>query len=561
MKKTIKALQIPAIVLLLVTSFIACDKDFYVLDSDVLGKDNANFGTGVDSLMPIISYNKKLEKVQINNLPSNVLGFYDDPEYGPTTASVITQILPSSFDPDFGENPIIDSVVLSIPYFNRTIAIDDEGFAEYTISDSLYGNPVDDIKLSIYENGYFLRDFNPDNLGEPQNYFSYANSGDVSNNYALTDNSTINFDNFKGALIKDTIFTPSSDNIITVVRTDTDTTVTRLVPSFRVKLDTLFWETAIIKKQGQSELSNANNFKNYFRGLYFKAEAIDGKGHMILLNFASSDATITIHYSRDDEANDGERLQATYSFNFNGNRLNTFINEHTRVVDNGDKTLGDEKLFLKGGQGSMAVVSLFDGMVEYTDENNNTTIISALEAFKRTYRAVDDKGEFITESTTGDFVLKQLLNEAHLLIYEDETSTTTMEDYHKYDRIYAYDIENNFQTIDYTIDPTENFSSALNSKVISLSQRDTINKNFKIRLTEHLNNILLRDSTNTKIGLVLSTNVNVTGNSEILKSEDDVTGIPTATILAPKGTILHGSNENVPDGQRMILKLFFTDPK
>ena len=45
MKKIIKALRTPATVLLLVTSFIACDKDFYVLDSDVLGKDNANFNT------------------------------------------------------------------------------------------------------------------------------------------------------------------------------------------------------------------------------------------------------------------------------------------------------------------------------------------------------------------------------------------------------------------------------------------------------------------------------------------------------------------------------------
>ena len=46
----------------------------------------------------------------------------------------------------------------------------------------------------------FLRDFNPDNLGEPQNYFSHASNGS-ENNFARTDKTLINFDDFKGDLI------------------------------------------------------------------------------------------------------------------------------------------------------------------------------------------------------------------------------------------------------------------------------------------------------------------------------------------------------------------------
>ncbi|APY11161.1 hypothetical protein BWZ22_07850 [Seonamhaeicola sp. S2-3] len=545
MKKTIKALQIPVILLLLVISFIACDKDFNIIDSDVLGRNHANFNTDVDTL-PIVSYNKILDSVQINGLPSNLLGYYNDPEYGPTTASVITQIIPNSYDPDFGENPVIDSVVLSVPYYSEITGIDDDGNTTYSINDSLYGNPISNMKLSIYENGYFLRDFNPDNLEEGQNYYSHANSGDPSSNYALTDNTLINFDAFKGALIKDTIFTPSSNPIVTVVRTDSDTTETISVPALRIKLDNNFWNSAIISKEGQTELSNASNFKNYFRGLYFKAEAISGNGSMVLLNFGSSDASVTIYYSSDDEDNAGEQIQSTYSFNFSGNRLNTFINEHTVVIPTPNKTLGDDKIYLKGGQGSMAIVDLFP-----------TT--EALNDFLNEFR-IPDGDDYLKDESTGEYVLKKLINEAHLLIYEDETSTTSLDDYHKYDRIYAYDIENNSETIDYLFDVTENTSEPVNSRIISLGVRDTINKNFKIRLTEHLNNILVNDSTNTKIGLVLSTNVNLTTNSEILKSEDVVTAIPMATVLAPKGTILHGSN-SANQEKRMILKLFYTEPK
>ena len=73
MKKTFKAVKYATVFLLFLASFIACDKDFNVLESAVLGKDNANFFT--DSLvLPISAYNKKLEALQINNLPSNLLG-------------------------------------------------------------------------------------------------------------------------------------------------------------------------------------------------------------------------------------------------------------------------------------------------------------------------------------------------------------------------------------------------------------------------------------------------------------------------------------------------------
>ncbi|WP_282134672.1 DUF4270 domain-containing protein [Seonamhaeicola maritimus] len=543
MKKIIKALKIPTIAIFLVTSFIACDKEFYVLESDVLGKDNANFNTKFD-VLPIVSYNKKLDSIQINNLPSNLLGYFDDPEYGPTTASVITQIVPTSFNPDFGKNPVIDSVILNIPYYSKAISIDETtGNTQYSISDSLYGNKDANIRLSIYENGYFLRDINPDNLGEPQNYFSHA-SHSTTDNFARTDNSLINFDDFAGNQIKDTVFSPSSNATITIV----DTIASRSVPSLRAKLDKPFWKTAILDKEGGAELSNSNNFKNYFRGLYFKAEAVNNDGNMVLLNFGSIDAKITIHYTIEDENDANIKTQSTYTFNFLGNRLNTFINNYNIALTNGNKTDGDDKLYLKGGEGSMAVVNLFP-----TPE--------ALNDFIDAFRISIGDNEYLKEETTGDFILSKLINEAHLVIYEDEgINTDGDEDFHKYDRIYAYDVKNNQPAVDYIIDPTDNAASPINSKVLHLTQRDTIEKSYKVRLTRHLNNILQRDSTNTKIGLVLSTNVNSTANVEILNSEDDVTGIPAATVISPRGTVLHGTNSSNSD-KRMKLKLFFTEPK
>jgi len=564
MKKTFRALNFTGVILFLTVSFIACDKDFSTVESDVIGDGNFNFNTDKATL-PIIAYNKKLDSLQINNLPSNLLGVFNDPVYGQTTASIITQIAPSGYGPDFGINPVVDSVVLSIPYFSRMLSD-----SIFTISDSLYGNAP--IHLSIYKNNYFLRDFDPNaTTNAQQNYYSKAD-GSISgtDNLAMTNNTIVNFDTNKGELLKDTTYVPSNKAIITVtIDEDEKVTKTKSVPAFRTKLDTAYWKTTILDKQGQPELSNQNNFKNYFRGLYFKAEAINGKGNLILLNFASTDAKITIYYSKDDSGTTGTRSQSTYNLNFastssiNINRLNTFINNYSLPLTNGNKTLGDEKLYLKGTEGSMAVVDLFGSdLVTCENPDGTTSLVTTLECFKRTYRIPDGNGGY-KKDNMGNYILKQLINEARLVIYEDETMSVPANapDYHKYDRIYAYDVKNNMPTVDYLLDPIKNTSKPISSKIMSLGQRDPSQLSYKILLTEHLNSILIRDSTNTKIGLVLSSNVNLTDNSKILSNNDTVISVPSASIITPRGTVLHGTNANVPANKKMTLEIFFTKPK
>jgi hypothetical protein len=219
--------------------------------------------------------------------------------------------------------------------------------------------------------------------------------------------------------------------------------------------------------------------------------------------------------------------------------------------------LGDEKLYLKGAEGSMAVVNLFNGMVDC--DGDGIVDMPALDCFKETYRIPDGNGGFKMDNT-GNYLVKQLINEAQLVIYEDEGMSGPT-DYHKYDRIYAYDVKNNTPTIDYQYDPISNTTTPLSSKIVSLGQRDPDQLKYKIRLTEHLNNILIRDSTNTKIGLVLSSNVNFTNTSEVLKSADNVTTVPSVSILTPRGTILYGTNGNVPETKKMKLEIYFTEPK
>lgn len=555
MKKIIKALKLPSAILLIVILSIACDKEFNTVESDVLGKDNSNFSTNkID--VSVLAYNKKLEALQINNLQSNLLGVFKDPAYGKTTASLVTQLLPSNLSPVFGDNTVLDSVVLRIPYYSSlTGELDSKGNAAYSI-DSLYGNTSGPIKLSIYQNNYLLRDLNPDlDLNEAQNYFSDAeNTSDITSNFVLTDNASVNFDDHKGELIyENPNFIPSSLNTYLYSYNDEGEAdnIEVQTPSLRVKFNnTEFWKTLIIDKQDDNVLTTTNNFKNYFRGLYIKAENINDDGSMVLLNTESTEANIILYYSYDSTIDSSVKINATYTLGFTGNTLNTYINDYNLVsLEDGDDILGDEKLYLKGTEGSMAVVDLFGN-----EDTNNNEIPDALESLREEFSYIDEDGE---RQTT------RLINEAILIVYEDdEMRNAVSDDYHTYDRLYVYDVKNNITAIDYDIDASLNLADPFSSIFLHLGQRGEIGDGFgyKIRITEHINNILLKDSTNTKLGLVISNNVNYITNSELLNSDDDITEFPAASIITPRGTIIHGSHQDVPESRRMKLEIYYTEP-
>ena len=197
MKNSLKKISL---LFLLIVSFIACDKDYNNIGTNLI--IHSDFIS--DSLtLPAIAYNKVVAPVRSNNLNSSLFGVYKDPTYGLTTTHIVTQLTPTSFDPDFGEEPEIESVVLTIPYFSsNTGETDDDGNTIYEL-DSVFGNPDYPVKLSIYENTYYLRNYDPaTNLEESQEYYSNSNT-------------TIDFNSFQGELLYlDENFKPSASEIV-----------------------------------------------------------------------------------------------------------------------------------------------------------------------------------------------------------------------------------------------------------------------------------------------------------------------------------------------------------
>jgi Domain of unknown function (DUF4270) len=542
MKKKYIILKNLALLTLIFAGFIACDKDFSNLESDVVDSNNAlHFNDSVNTYS-VITYNKIITPFQSNNLPANLLGYYNDPVFGSTTVNFVAQMLPNTFDPSFGENVILDSVVLSIPFFSTNQGTDDDGNITYKL-DSVYGNKP--IKLSVYQNNYFLRSFDPESeFNISQKYFS---------NGSISETNVINPSDLEGQIIyvNDSLVPSEKQIILTEIDTVTNEFVesAKLAPAIRVHLyDTLnttdnFWQDLIFDKEGQPELSNQNNFLNYFRGLYLKADDIALNGSLMQLNFNSSDANITIYYTSDvpitESATDTEEKAGTFVLNFSGNLINFFNNNFTPIPD-GDPVNGNEKLYLKGGEGAMAIINLFNG----DDQGNSPEFTQFKEAFKE-----------------GDNI-KRLVNEAYIEFYVDQSNTLEIEEPN---RVYLYNLNTNSPLIDYFLDQSVSTSS-ISAKLNHLEPLTRVDNNpngkgikYKIRITEHINNLAIKDSTNVKLGLVVISDVNSINQVKFLNEDESLNTIPSGTILSPRGTVLFGNN-TTNEEKKVKLTIYYTEP-
>ena len=95
--------------------------------------------------------------------------------------------------------------------------------------------------------------------------------------------------------------------------------------------------------------------------------------------------------------------------------------------------------------------------------------------------------------------------------------------------------------------------------------RDSLSDNrgvkYKVRITEHLNNLILRDSTNAKLGLAVISDIASVQNFGILDEQgSNKKSLASGIILSPKGTILHGNLTVNPDKKPMI-KIYYTEPE
>lgn len=513
---------------ILLITIVSCAEDFSSVGSDIIGDPNFEFDLYGNT--SVKAYSRRAYPVQTNNLPVYQLGIYNDPVFGRSEASILAQVTMNETNPTFGENPEIEKVVLSIPYFSTAQGTGDD--TTYAL-DSIFGQAP--FKLSVYESNYYLRDFDPESgFEEPQKY--YSNQGPV-------------FQNFLGQLLfEETEFIPSNAPVILNPDTDDEET---LAPRFRVELGLEainFFKEKIIDQEGTDALLNNTNFKNHLRGLYFIAETTDNQGNLSLLDL--TEAFIEIIYTKDDQSTgetnglrsqnflmEENRTEDIFSLSFNGITVNTIENNippELETVLNNPNPNGEENLYLKGGTGTITIIELFG------EDLNNNNVADELEDLR-------DK--------------KWLINEANIILNVNQSLVNGSVS--EPERIFLYDLTNNRVLLDYQLDNLTTINELVNYKTNHLGrlQRDVSGngESYRLRVTNHISNLINKDSTNVKLGLVVSQNVNIR-SSQSLQNEipPGVENAPTSSVISPEGTVLYGTNSSNPD-KSIKLKIYYTE--
>lgn len=505
---------------ILALTVISCQEDFSPVGSNIIA--NPNFEFDLYEEASVVAYSRRAFPVQTNNLPVYQLGVYKDDVFGLTEASVLSQVTMEQTNPSFGQNPIIKDVILTIPYFSTR-----EGTGEtatYAL-DSVFGESP--IKLSVYESNFFLRDLDPfSGFEEPQKY--YSNQGPM-------------FMNFLGQKLYENIEFKPSQIAVEVDNEDEDIDNEFLSPRLRVKLEDdaiAFFKEKIIDQEGTDALLNNINFKNHFRGVYFIAEAVGDQGNLTLLDIKN--ASFEIIYEKDDEddENEQDRVEASFIVSLNSsitvNTLNNSMPADIENILNNPNTAGADNLYLKGGAGSITIIELFG------QDSTGNNVADELEDLR-------DK--------------KWIINEANLTFKVNKNLVTGGST--EPERIFLYDLNNNRVLLDYQLDNETTINNLINYKTSHLGrlERDA-NKNgesYKLRITNHISNLINKDSTNVRLGLVVSQNINLI-NSQSLQNPiaPGVKNVPTASAISPEGTVLYGSNPANPEN-RVKLNIFYTE--
>ena len=534
----------------------SCDKDYNEIGGSLIGGNNFDLNIASYS---VLGYNQKTGPIQSNNLAVNPLGIYKSPNFGETTANFNTQLSLPTLLSSVGDRIYVESVVLTIPYFtdNLKTKTNDDGSHVYVL-DSIYGPEKAKMKLSIYESGYFMRDADPlTQFQQQQKYFT-----DQDSEFFSLKKPTLLNDSSDKSQNEEFFFDPAEHVVVTTDSVTAAKTTKYTPPAMQLNLNKDYFKTRILEAINTGKLASNDVFKNYFRGLYFKMEKSGGSdGNLAMLDFKAGKITIT--YKEDlAPATAGAtptRDKKTLVLEMTGNSVSLLKNDYSAsgmaynaLPNTGNTAEGDDKLFLKGGQGSVAILELFDKKdVKGYDVNGNVTAGP---------NGISDELDDLRHPADGK---KLLVNEANLVFHIDASAMATSDEPQ---RVYLYDYTNSRIVVDYSLDPTSNSTYPKNSKLLfdGLLKKDATTKKgatYKIRITNQIRNLINnKDSTNVKLGLVVTEDIAVIASNKVRTPNSFITEAPRASVMSPLGTILYGGKSTVPAEKRLKLEIYFTKP-
>lgn len=566
----IKKLLPIAIALLL----FSCDKKFNEVGAEILPPSSIQ---GKKATYPVKVTHALVDVVQTNNLPVLQLGQRDDKLYGTTNAAIVAQMNLSGYAPKFGaytyqqeidstfnEMETVTDAWLEIPFYTNQKDSDGDGLIDqfdiddddpnsdsdgdgvsdiaernngtdptnpdtdgdgtpdgqdtetknpnpdkklYAI-DSLFGNRQALFDVEVNKLNYFLRQLDPEkNFEQSQVYYS---------DFPIATHKAQQLGNANVQLDFNEIIVEGENN--------------NLTPRLRVPLNKDNFQQLLINKEGATELSTAELWQDYFRSISIETSNFSAP---LLMLLDVNKMAIRVAYSykakkADSTTGETEDKEGEFLLNVGLLKFNTL----SQTVP-ADATLNAivsatsiEQVALGGGLGSVATLSLF--------EDNEV-----LE---------DIKGR------------PWLLNEANLTFHVDKQAVNQF-GLQLPKRLYVYNANTGTPLVDFSKDVSA--TTELNKLVYGgflIEEEDK--QYYKIRVTNHLRNIISNDSINAPLRVSL-TNAFPTQTTVMMAKTTNtaIEKLPAGGISAPKSAVFVGPNPSDPAlaDLKLQLELYYTE--
>jgi hypothetical protein len=289
------------IFVLLGISMTSCNKNEEI-GSNIQPSENLLNVIFVNNI-PITAHSLIEDSIRSDETILNLIGSYNDPIFGTTTAGFYSQFRLTTSAVDFGTNPVCDSIFLSLAY--------NGGF---------YGDTSSLMTLNVYE---ISQSFTLDN-----SYYSNERLGIFKNNLA----------NYS--------FKPKLGDSVKIDGTN-------YAPQLRLKLNRSLGQK-IISASGTSHLTDNTSFLEYLKGLYITTNRVNSKGSIIYINPLSSLTKLRMYYH-----NDADTLTYNLVLDANCARFNTFDHYKHQGADinlihqiYGNQSLGGNILYLQSMAGT-----------------------------------------------------------------------------------------------------------------------------------------------------------------------------------------------------------------
>lgn len=275
---------------------------------DEIQPDQSRLKVFYSDTSTVYAYSVPEDTVRSDELSRNQLGSIVDPVFGTTNASIYTQFALSKFNNDFGSNPVMDSLILSL-YYNGS-----------------YGDTTTQLNLHVYEMTEMIYDSS----------IYYSN---INKTYDPTD-----YANYS--------FVPLPHDSLVV---DGDT----LPPMLRVNLSGNPTLANKLLDASAADLENNNAFQEYFNGLYIVCDQVGSNGSILYFNLLETFSKLTIYYHNDSTDN----LFFNFLINSNCAWVNKYEHDFTtgssefkQQVVNGDTALGKQQFYVQGLAGVRSII-------------------------------------------------------------------------------------------------------------------------------------------------------------------------------------------------------------